>query len=151
MEIKGRILGLDYGQKRIGISLSDPLQITAQPLYVLEGLKEDKKIDRIVKLVDEYDIKSIVMGYPLTLKGKKSELTNKVSEFAEKLRDKIQIEVVLWDERFTSVQAQRILHQMNIKPSRSKSKVDSIASVLILMNYLDYLHQSGRNCNEGSE
>lgn len=142
MEIKGRILGLDYGQKRIGISLSDPLQIIAQPLFVLEGLKEEKKIERIVKLVEEYEIKSIVVGYPLTLKGNKSEFTNKVDTFIKKLKDRVQIEVILWDERFSSVQAHRILHEMNIKPSRNKSKVDSMASVLILMNYLDYHNQS---------
>ena len=142
MEIKGRILGLDYGQKRIGISLSDPLQITAQPLFVLEGLKEEKKIERIVKLIEEYEIKRIVVGYPLTLKGNKSEFTNKVDTFIKKLKDRVQIEVILWDERFSSVQAHRILHEMNIKPSRNKSKVDSMASVLILMNYLDYHNQS---------
>jgi putative Holliday junction resolvase len=142
LEIKGRILGLDYGQKRIGISLSDPLQITAQPLFVLEGLKEERKIERIVKLVEEYEIKSIVVGYPLTLKGNKSEFTNKVDTFIKKLKDRVQIEVILWDERFSSVQAHRILHEMNIKPSRNKSKVDSMASVLILMNYLDYHNQS---------
>ncbi|MFO7890897.1 MAG: Holliday junction resolvase RuvX [bacterium] len=145
MEIKGRILGLDYGRKRIGVSISDPLQITAQPLYALEGLKETEKIERILKLIEQYDVKCVVVGYPLTLKGKTSQFTNSVIEFIEKLRDRIQIKVILWDERLTSVQAHRIMHDMNLKPSRNKSKVDVIASVLILTNYLDHLNQSFNN------
>lgn len=145
MEIKGRILGLDYGRKRIGISISDPLQITAQPLYALEGLKEAEKIERILKLVEQYDIKRIVVGYPLTLKGNKSQTTNIVSEFVEKLKDRVRIKVVLWDERLTSVQAHRIMHDMNLKPSRNRSKVDVIASVLILTNYLNHLDQSANH------
>jgi len=148
LNIKGRILGLDYGRKRIGISVSDPLQITAQPLFALEGLKEEEKIGKIVELVDEYDIQSIVVGYPLTLKGKKSEFTNKVSEFINTLKDRVQIEVILWDERLSSVQAHRLMHEMNIKPSRDKAKVDILASVLILMNYLDYLRQSSNISDE---
>ena len=148
MNIKGRILGLDYGQKRIGISVSDPLQITAQPLYALEGLAEKEKIEKIIELIDEYDIQKIVVGYPLTLKGRKSEFTNKVNDFINRLKDRVQIKIVLWDERLSSVQAQRVMHEMNIKPSRDKAKVDVLASVLILMNYLDFLKQSSNKINE---
>lgn len=145
MKIKDRILGLDYGQKRIGISISDPLHIIAQPLCTLEGLKQDQIIIKISEIVTEYDVKTIVVGNPLTMKGEIGSSAERVRCFADTLENRIQIRVILWDERLTSRQAHRILHQMDRKPSRMKAKVDLIASGLILENYLDFLNNPNNN------
>lgn len=140
----GRIIGLDYGEKRIGIALADPLGITAQPFRTITGTSERDKIKQISSMVQDLNVQKIVIGFPLTLRGSKGKSAKRVEEFAKKLSCKVSAVIVYWDERFTSVQARRVLHQMNKKASRQKEKVDLIASVILLQSYLDHCKGSSR-------
>ena len=140
-----RILCLDYGRQRIGIAVSDPLGLTAQPVETLTGLSREKLVERVRALVEQMGVDRIVLGLPLTLKGRKGDMAIEVEKFADKLYQQTGVPITLWDERFTSVQAQRIIHQRGEKPSRKKEKIDLIAAVLLLQNYLDFQRESSTN------
>lgn len=143
----GRILSLDYGQRRIGVAISDLLGITAQPLDTWTGLSETEVVQRLKQVIGEKEITRIVLGMPWHLNGGKGELAQKVDDFKALLEASIDIEIVLWDERLTSKQAERTIHTMGYKPSRKKGKIDMLASVILLQSYLDYLdlRQSDEN------
>lgn len=146
----GRILGLDYGRRKIGVAISDSLGLTAQPLTGWRVSGWEEVVRRVCVLVEEEAVEEVVVGYPLTLKGERGRMAEEVERFAALLRSRIPVPVTLWDERLTSVQAERILHEMHEKPSRNKGRVDLIASVLLLQNYLD--HQKGSLAkNRGTE
>ena len=132
-----RFLGIDYGSKRIGIAVSDPLRIIARGLQVIAN--SPKTIDEIKRLVSEYDIEKIVVGMPFNLKGERGQKAEEVQSFIEKVKAEINIEVVEWDERFTSQDAHQTLRDMGAKKKQrqSKEKIDEIASALILQGYLD--------------
>jgi putative Holliday junction resolvase len=132
------ILGLDYGRRYIGVAVSDPLGLTAQPVETWNGIGWEQAIVKILELIEQKEIERIVIGLPLTLSGHKGCMAKEVERFARRLVRQIRIPVTLWDERYTSVQAQRISHGLGKKPSRQKEKVNLIASVLLLQNYLDY-------------
>ena len=143
-----RILCLDYGRQRIGIAVSDSLGLTAQPVETLTGLNREELLKRVCALVEQMEVRKIILGLPLTLKGEKGNMAMEVEKFADKLYQKTGIPVILWDERFTSVQAQRIIHQKGGKPSRKKEDIDLISAVLLLQNYLDFLRESSVNNHE---
>jgi putative Holliday junction resolvase len=132
-------MGIDFGSKRIGISISDPTCTIAQGLLVLEN--DNKIFENIEKICSQYGVKSILVGLPLKLNGGYSSKTNEVLKFLEELRSRLNIEVIAWDERFTSKIAQKAKIEMNLKKKkrRDKSLDDLIASTLILQSYLDYL------------
>jgi putative Holliday junction resolvase len=130
---------LDYGHKRIGVSISDPLRITAQPLDTWTGLGPTALVQKLRIVVAKESVDTIVVGLPLTLGGRKGRLAESVERVAERIRADIPVAVRLWDERLSSVQAERILRQQNRHPSRCKSTVDRLAAVLVLQSYLDYL------------
>lgn len=134
----GRILGLDYGRRRIGVAVSDPLGLTAQPLATWTGLRWDEVVEKIFTLVEEMGVERVILGFPMTLKGESGRMAREVRQFAARLERRISIPITLWDERLTSTQSKRIIHAMAGKPSREKERVDLIASVLLLQNYLDY-------------
>ena len=134
----GRILSLDYGRRRIGVAVSDPLGVTAQPFDTWDGLEFNQIVEKIDSLIRQIGIEKIIIGLPLTLKGEKGQSVKKVEHFAMELKRCISLPVILWDERLTSIQAKRVLHQAEEKPSRRKGKVDLIASVLLLQNYLEF-------------
>ena len=132
-----RILGIDYGEKRVGLAVSDPLNIIAQPLITL--IREDSVgwWHQLEAVVVEQEIVTIVVGYPLTMKGTKSAQTEKVDRFILDLGERMTIPIDRYDERLTSVAAQRALIQQGIKASRNKEAVDYTAAELILQDYLD--------------
>jgi putative Holliday junction resolvase len=138
-EIKGRIMGIDFGSKRIGISISDPTLTIAYGLSVLENNGE--VFDKISEICRQYDIALIVVGLPLKLNGKHSSKTEEVLKFVEELESKLKVKVVQWDERFTTKIAQMLKLEMNMKKKdrQRKGTDDLIASTLILQSYLDYL------------
>jgi putative Holliday junction resolvase len=128
-----RILGIDPGDRRVGLAVSDPLGITAQGLDTFDKKSDGDVVKRVVDLVMEYEIEKIVVGHPISLSGKASESSKKAESLAAQLRSALDIEVVLWDERLTSEEAKRVL-----KGSRAgKKAVDKIAAILILQSYLD--------------
>jgi len=133
----GRVLGIDYGSRRIGLAISDPLKITAQPFATWRKADETELISRINGLVLAEKVDLVVVGFPLTLKGTKSPQSLATERFAAMLSDACPVPMVLWDERFTTVQAHRALHLMGKQPSRNRERVDVIAAALMLQSYLD--------------
>ena len=134
-----RIMGIDYGDARIGIAVSDPFGWTAQGLETIYW-KDDLNlpIDKISKLVKEYGIKKIIVGYPVNMDGSVGERALKTEEFISLLSEKVgDVSIIKWDERLTTVAAHRILSEAGVKASKRKKSVDRIAAVYILQGYLD--------------
>ncbi|MDQ7055011.1 MAG: Holliday junction resolvase RuvX [Persephonella sp.] len=130
-----RVLALDVGDKRIGVAYSDPLGISANPLKAIQNDKN--AVERIKELIKEYDIGTVVVGLPLTLKGEEGEQAKKTKKFVEKIKKEIpDIPVRFVDERFTTTLAERHLKETT-KKSKRKEKIDSLSAVYILKTYLD--------------
>ncbi|MBN2028985.1 Holliday junction resolvase RuvX [bacterium] len=134
----GCVLGLDYGRRRIGVAISDDLELTAQPVGTWNNLKWKQVVDRIRTLIEDKGIERVVVGFPLNLHGQKGPSALEVERFVDKLKQHVSIPIILWDERFTSVQSKRTLRMLHQKPSQKKEKIDLIASILLLQNYLDH-------------
>ncbi|ANE47214.1 Holliday junction resolvase [Paenibacillus swuensis] len=134
-----RILGLDYGDKTIGVALSDELGWTAQGLEVIRRKNEHQDFDlgRLQELVAEYGVEEIVVGLPKNMNGTIGPRAEKCMEFAEEIRQILQVPVRLWDERLTTVSAQRTLLEADVSRKKRKLVVDKIAAAFILQNYLD--------------
>ena len=132
-----RVLGLDYGERRIGLALSDPLGIIARPLTIIDRKKIVDHISRISEIVSEKKVTSIVVGLPITLKGHYSKQTDIVLAFIEQLKSDLQIPIMAIDERLSSVAAKKSLQAQAIKTGHEKGLVDETAAAIILQEYLD--------------
>ena len=132
-----RILGLDYGDRRIGVALSDAFGWTAQGLEMIERKKEGDDIRRIEQLVREYEVESIVVGLPKNMNGTIGPRGEICMAFAEQLRQMLSMKVDLWDERLTTVAATRTLLEADVSRRKRKQVVDKMAVALLLQNYLD--------------
>ena len=138
--ILDRILGIDYGDSRTGIAVSDLLGWTAQGLETITYKGNMKMLlNRIGEIIKEYDIKKIVIGYPRNLNGTVGPRAEKTEEFIEILIDKFGLNVIKWDEWLSTVSAHRDMNDMGIKNRKKRGLVDTIAAVHILQNYLDAL------------
>ena len=139
MRIMGmRIMGIDYGDSRIGIAISDPFGWTAQGIKTIVkkgGL--NGCIDIIEQLVKEYNIEKIVVGFPKNMNGTIGPRGEKTLEFIELLGERLNLDIVKWDERLTTVEAIRTMRETGVKASRKKTVVDQIAAIYILQGYLD--------------
>jgi putative Holliday junction resolvase len=133
-----RILALDYGQRRIGVALSDPLGLTAQPVGTWPCTGWDGIISKIKALIANKGVEKVIVGFPLTLKGEKGKMAKETERFIQRLRQNMHIPVTRWDERLTSVQAKRSLVHAGKAVRRKKENIDCIAAVLLLQNYLDF-------------
>jgi len=135
-----RIMGLDFGSKTVGVAISDPLLITAQGVEIIRRKEENKlrqTLARIEELIVEYEVQEIVLGLPKNMnatEGVRAELTN---EFREKLERRTGLPVTMWDERLTTVAADKAMMEAGIRREHRKEYVDMIAAVLILQGYLD--------------
>lgn len=134
-----RILGLDIGDKRIGVALSDPVEIIASPLTVITRDDDSVTIDAIVWLVDQYDVKRIVVGLPYSLDGSLGVQASKVKDFVDKLSQSTSARIELRDERLSTVAAGRLLSEAGNKKAGEKSRLDAAAAAFILQGYLDSL------------
>ena len=132
-----RILGLDHGERRIGLALSDPLQIIAKPFKTLDLLNHNNIFQTINDIVIENNIESIVVGYPLTLQNDLSIQTEKVLKFVAELKKNVSIDVFLYDERLSSYIAKKSLISQGIKTGHNKDEIDKTAAAVFLQNYLD--------------
>ncbi|HAR62607.1 MAG: Holliday junction resolvase RuvX [Candidatus Margulisiibacteriota bacterium] len=130
-----RLLGIDYGEKRIGVALSDPLQIIASPFKVVAN--DNKAISEIKEIIKEYDVSEIVVGRPINLKGAETASTIKAREFKEKLEQEISLPIAFWDERLSTKSANNALLEGNVSRGKRKQLVDKIAAVFILQSYMD--------------
>ncbi len=137
-----RIMGLDFGSRTVGVAVSDPLGITAQGVETVERPQENKlrrTLARLEELIREYQVEKIVVGCPRHMNGDFGERAEKSRDFAEKLKVRTGLPVVLWDERLTTVAAERTLKEAGVRRERRKDYVDKIAAVFILQGYLDSL------------
>ena len=132
-----RILSVDYGDRKVGVAVSDPLKIIATPLDTLRIQSPDEAVERIKVLNEEYKFECVVVGYPKNLKGEKTKQTLKVDTFIEKLSSAVSCKIIEWDEVYTSSEAKRILIQKGIKTGYNKELVDQMAARIILQEYLD--------------
>ena len=137
--MKGRILGLDYGSKTVGVAVSDPLGITAQGVETIRRERETKlrrTLARIDELIREYNVEKIVLGMPLRMDGSPGERAQKTQEFGEALKARTKLPVELWDERLTTVAADRALEEGGVSAAGRKQVVDTVAAVFILESYM---------------
>ncbi|TMV52728.1 Holliday junction resolvase RuvX [Paenibacillus mesophilus] len=132
-----RTMGLDYGDKTIGVAVSDEFGWTAQGIEVIRRRKPEDDLERLRQLADEYEVTSIVVGLPKNMNntiGPRGELC---IAFSDTLKDALQMPVMMWDERLTTVSAQRTLLEADVSRKKRKQVVDKMAAALILQNYLD--------------
>jgi len=139
MEQFMRILCLDYGDARIGVAVSDPLGMTAQMLETIKWRNDIRKpIQRICELVASLGCKAILVGIPRNMDGTVGERELKTRDFIKELQEAVpQVEIIPWDERLTTVMAQRAMHDMGIKAKNQKDRIDQMAAAFILQGYLD--------------
>jgi putative Holliday junction resolvase len=133
----GRILALDVGSKTIGMAVSDPLCITAQGLDTIRRKNKRTDFELLQRTIRGYDVREIVVGYPLRMSGAEGRQSEKMAVFAEELRKRFSLPVHLWDERLTSMQANRLLREAELSIAKRAAAVDRIAAVLILQSYID--------------
>lgn len=143
-----RIMGLDFGSKTVGVAISDPLGLTAQGIEIVRREQENKlrrTLARIEALIQEYEVTEIVLGYPKNMNNTVGERAEKSLAFKEMLERRTGLPVVMWDERLTTVAANRTLIEGGVRRENRKEYVDMIAAVYILQGYLDSLE---RNAHE---
>lgn len=133
---RGRILALDLGKKRIGLALSDPLGITAQGLPTLERTNIRTDLSALEQLIQEHGVGMILMGHPLHMSGKEGRQAEYTREFAERLAKRTGLDVKFWDERLTTVEAERVLKESGISISKRARAVDRLAAQILLESYL---------------
>ncbi len=137
-----RIMGLDYGTKTVGVAISDPLGFTAQGIETIDRKEENKlrkTLARIEELTKEYQVETIVLGLPKNMNNTLGERAEKTLEFKEMLERRTGLPVVMWDERLTTVEAERTLIESSVRRENRKKVIDKIAAVIILQGYLDSL------------
>lgn len=137
-----RIIGLDYGTKTVGVAVSDALAITAQGLETITRKEENKlrkTLARIEEIIKEYNVTKIVVGLPKNMNNTIGERAEACKEFAARLEQRTGIEVVMWDERLSTVSANNVLIESGVRREQRKAVIDKIAAVFILQGYLDYL------------
>jgi len=134
-----RILGLDVGDRRIGVAISDPVEIIASPVTVVNRDDDSAAINAILQLVSKYDVKRIVVGLPYSLNGSLGQQASKVKDFIDKLSRNTSAEIELRDERLSTVAAGRLLRGAGNKKAKERSSIDAAAAAFILQGYLDSL------------
>lgn len=143
-----RIMGLDFGSKTVGVAISDPLLITAQGIEIIRRKDENKlrqTLARIEELIQEYEVKEIVLGLPKNMNDTKGPRVMMTMEFKEKLERRTGLLVHTWDERLTTVAADKTMIEAGVRRENRKEYVDKIAAVLILQGYLDYRGRKQEN------
>ena len=137
-----RILGLDYGSKTVGVAVSDPLGLTAQAVETIWRKQENhlrQTLARIDELAAEYQVERIVLGYPKNMNNTIGERAEKALEFQQMLEKRTGLQVIMWDERLTTVEANRTLMEASVRRENRKQYLDQLAAVFILQGYLDSL------------
>jgi putative Holliday junction resolvase len=135
--VPGRILALDVGKKRIGLAISDALGISAQGLPTFQRIRIRDDLQKLADLAREREVALLLVGEPLHMSGDESRQSSYTREFAERLREVTGLPVVYWDERLTSVEAERVLRQARATIEQRKKAIDRLAAMLLLESYLD--------------
>ncbi len=139
----GRLMGLDVGEKTIGIALSDELGFTAQPYETLKRKGDDEDLRVLRTLLEEREISTVVVGLPKNMDGSIGRQARRVAAFAEKIETVLDVPVVHWDERLSTVAAERVLIQADLSRAKRKKHVDKLAAAVILQGYLDSDPEAG--------
>ena len=138
-----RILGFDFGSKRIGVAICDELGLTAQGLATIIRKNREQDIEAIRELVQRYGVEKIVIGYPVMLDGTEGTQCEKVNRFASLLESAFPLPIIRWDETLTTKEAETLLSDAGIRRKKRKNAVDRLAAILILQGYLDSLSRRG--------
>lgn len=130
-------MGLDVGDKTIGVALSDPMFLIANPLETIERKKASLDIERLVKIINEYDVETVVVGLPKNMNNSIGPQSMKVMSFVDLLKKQTDKEIIYQDERMTTLQSERVLIDMDVRRENRKEHIDKIAAGFILQTYLD--------------
>lgn len=147
-----RIMGLDFGSKTVGVAISDSLLVTAQGIEIIRRREENKlrrTLARIEELIEEYDVSEIVLGLPKHMNGSSGVRVELTDEFKEKLERRTGLPVTLWDERLTTVAADRTMMEAGVRREDRSNYVDMIAATLILQGFLDRRRNEGTQTGRG--
>ncbi len=136
-----RILGLDVGDKTIGVAVSDLLQLTAQGITTIKRVGKKKDFQSLEDLINEYNIKTVVIGLPKNMNGSLGPQGEKVLEFGERVKNKFNTEIIYIDERLTTVAAERLLIEGDVRRENRKKVIDKVAATYILQSHLDSLRR----------
>lgn len=137
-----RILSLDVGSRTIGVACSDALLLTAQGIETIRRTSLEKDFARIQEIIDEYEVHEIVVGMPKNMNGTKGDRAEKTEEFVAKMQEVISLPVTFWDERLSTVMAEKSLIAADVSRKKRKTVIDKMAAVVILQGYLDRLAHS---------
>jgi len=132
-----KILGLDVGSKRIGMAISDALGVTAQGLSTLEIKNKENTLKELCNIVSEKEVKEVVVGLPLNMNGSHGPKAQEAARFADELKEKIKVPVKLWDERMSTMEAERVMIEAGASRNKRKKKIDKLAAQVILQSYLN--------------
>jgi putative Holliday junction resolvase len=142
-----RTLGLDLGDRRIGVAISDPQGLLAVPLTVVNNEGEDATIANIVKLAEQYEAEQVVIGLPYSLNGNLGQQASKVTAFARNLSQHTRADIQLWDERLSTKAADRLMSEAGTRRNKRKQQRDALAAAFILQGFLDSLRE-GEQCRD---
>jgi len=150
--VRGRILAIDFGMKRLGLAISDPLGITAQGLATRTRTRVDDDLQHLRRLVNENSVERVIVGNPLSQAGGETAMSRQVAAFVGKLARQLPCPVELWDERLTTAQAMRVLRASGIGIEKRRQASDRVSAVLLLQSYLDFLtNQQSRKSSQRTE
>lgn len=146
-DYKMKIMGIDFGEKRAGISLSDHSKKIGFPFKTIEFKNTDEFIRKIKDIVEKEGVCEIVLGNPLNMDGEKGEMSIKIENLKIKIENLIKIPIILWDERWTTIEAEKYLIKADFSREKRKKKIDTLASAIILQSYLDSKKKEN-DCNK---
>ena len=137
---KCRLIGLDLGSKRIGVSICDEKQLIATPYKTIHKSKNNELIDELKNIIQENDIKAIIIGYPLNMDGSSGSSAQSVNDVSKNIDKEIDVDVCLWDERLSTVGAFNLSSQLDVNVSKREKNIDQNAAAFILQGAIDYLN-----------
>ncbi len=137
---KCRLIGLDLGSKRIGVSICDEKQLIATPYKTIHKSKNNELIEELKNIIQENDIKAIIIGYPLNMDGSSGSSAQSVNDVSKNIDKEIDLDVCLWDERLSTVGAFNLSSQLNVNVSKREKNIDQNAAAFILQGAIDYLN-----------
>jgi putative Holliday junction resolvase len=136
-----RVLALDVGERRVGVAVSDPLGMWARPLSVLVRRSREQDYQAIAALVDEQEASLVIVGHPLEMHGEVGPQARRVERYAAGLAERLSVPLILWDERLSTAEAERILHEAGETSRQYRSRIDAVAAAVILQSYLDAIEE----------
>lgn len=132
-----RILAIDYGQKNVGLAITDPMRMFAKPFMTLQNKNHDDLIHEIKGIIRSQNVEKVILGLPISVAGLDTQKTKEVREFYDLLKQSISVNIILWDERYTTVDAKELLENKGLSIKESRKIIDQTAAALLLKNYLE--------------